>query len=261
MSSIRVETLITGLRLPWNSLGKPSRRAAAAAAAAASKGSSQSTMRQPSDGYIALQQERIGPGILQELLEQTLAHVDPALKRGIDMMPAADRARCLRAYLVQTKTDSYNGSHRLHFEPLYDDATAADSPDSVAECKIQQFADQNPDAVVKVMFFISRFCAPGPPKRYFYENLDDVIRELFVQNLRSCWNILAQAPPSPASAVPLPPADCRERVLKRMSDALRDSVLNDLLCSGDHLSCSVVAPDSQQEQKTNSKFTLLHDCC
>lgn len=242
--STRFETLFGGHCLPWR---PPPRRRAP-------KGSIQSTMRQPPDGYIALQQH-IGPGILQELLEQTLAHVDPALKRGIDMMPAADRARCLRAYLVQTKTDSYNGSHRLQFEPLYDDAPAADSPDSVAARKIQQFAAQNPDAVVKIMFFISRFCAPGPPKRYFYENLDDVIRDLFIQNLRLCWNILAEAPPSPAPAVPLPPADCRERVLKRMSDALRDSVLNDLLCSGDHLSCGVVTHDSgldsQQERKAN----------
>ncbi len=238
--STRFETLFGGVCLPWR---PPPRRRAP-------KGSIKSTIRQPSDGYIALRQD-VGPSILQELLDQTLAQVDPALKRGLEMMPAAYRARCLRAYLVQTKTDSYNGSHRLHFEPLYDDASAADSPDSVAARKIQQFAAQNPDAVVKVMFFISRFCAPGPPKRYFYENLDDVIRELFVQNLRSCWNIVAEAPPSPPPAVPLPPVECRERVLKRMSDALRDSVLNDLLCSGDHLSCSVVAPDSQQEHKAS----------
>ncbi len=240
MSFTVIETLIAGLRLPWVSLGNRRRHA--------SNGSLNSTMRQPSEGYITVQKEHIGPSILQELLDQTLAHpkVDPALKTGLAKVPAADRARCLRAYLVQTKTDSYNGCHRLHFDPLYDDA--ADSPDSVAALKIQQFAAQNPDTVIKVMFFISRFCAPGPPKRVVYENLDDVIHQLFVQNLKSCWDILAAAVPSSAPAVPLPPADCRELVLQRMSVALRDSVLNDLICSGDHLSCRVLAEDVQKHK-------------
>jgi hypothetical protein len=203
-------------------------------------------MRQPADGYIDVQKEHVGPSILQELLDQTLAQVDTALRTGLAKMPAADRARCLRAYLVQSKTDSYNGCHRLHFEPLYDDA--AESPDSVAPLKIEQFVAQNPGTVVKVMFFISRFCAPGPPKRVFYENLDDVIHQLFVQNLKLCWDILAEAPPSSTPAVPFPPADCRELVLQRMRVALRDSVLNDLICSGDHLSCRVLAEDAEKHK-------------
>jgi hypothetical protein len=191
-------------------------------------------IRQPSSGHVTVKLES-STDILQQLLHRALdtVPVDAALKKGINKMTPANFDRCVRAYVVTTKSGSFSFSERLHFAPLYDDAASCTLDHQALLDLLQAFRARSPDDSLKVVFFVSRVFAPGPPARVSYENLDEVIQELFVDKLRWCWQASAAAAEQSSALDALPSPAQREQMLKTMKEALRDSVLNDLLCSGE----------------------------
>jgi hypothetical protein len=202
-----------------------------------SRTSIRSKIRQPETGHIhvALQNEDLNGNVLQTLLRsalvpQTGTHLSSAFRSGVK----EEHNPYWRAHLVTKKSESFNGSNRKHFAPLY--------PEEIQE-EMQSVLTDNDHALAAIRAAIDRAAidraaidraAMDPRRRIvppFHEvvfilslfktqgvlrchDLDTCINLWFVGNLKACWQ--AQG------------FDCQ--VADVMKVSLRDSILEDLFC-------------------------------